>query len=162
MKIVVISDTHGDIQDIIEEIKNIDDIDYLIHLGDYTKDANEIQASTNLNMIKVRGNCDMLDYSVEEDKVIEIMGKKIFLTHGHKYSVKSGIDRIYYKAKELGVHIVLFGHSHIPVSIMHEDILLFNPGSTSFPKGEGKKSYGIIEIDENVRPRIIYNWNKDD
>ena len=40
-----------------------------------------------------------------------LRGKKIFITHGDLYGVKYGMTNIYYKGKEVGADIVLFGHS---------------------------------------------------
>ena len=39
-------------------------------------------------------------------------GIKIFFTHGHKWGVKYSTDRLFYKAKEIGAQIALFGHTH--------------------------------------------------
>ena len=32
------------------------------------------------------------------------------MCHGHKYGVKYGYNSIYYRGKEIGADIVLFGH----------------------------------------------------
>lgn len=155
MKLVVISDTHGDINTSIEVLKNIKDIDLFIHLGDYSKDAQMIQRETGLDMINVKGNCDVVDNDIAEEEIIEVKGKRILLTHGHKYNAKWGFDNLYYRAKELELDAILFGHIHHPVNIVEESILIFNPGSISKPRGGSKKSYGIIDIDVDIKAKII-------
>ena len=40
---------------------------------------------------------------------------------------------------------MLYGHTHIPVCHKKNDIIFFNPGSTSIPKGGNKASFGIYE-----------------
>jgi hypothetical protein len=151
VKIIVISDTHGQINDIIKAINEMSGIDLIVHLGDNTKDAVNIKSQTNIEMINVKGNCDFLDNSTNEDKLIKIKDKRIFLTHGHRYGVKYGLNNLYYKAKEINADIVLFGHTHIPLSVNHDGIIFFNPGSITMPRGISKRSYGIIEVSDQIR-----------
>lgn len=155
MKLVIISDTHGDINTSIEILKKIDDIDLFIHLGDYSRDAQKIQKETGLDMINVKGNCDISDYETSEEELIEVKGKKILLTHGHDYNVKWGFDNLYYRAQELEIDAILFGHIHHPVSLKEDGILIFNPGSISKPRGGSKESYGIISIEDDIKAEII-------
>ena len=161
MKIAVFSDTHGDIDELTKILNEESDIDLIIHLGDYSKDTKRIKEVTNIELVNIKGNCDINDLTLESEKIIEINKVKIFMTHGHKYGVKSGIDRIYYRAKELNVNIVLFGHSHIPLNLVEDNILFLNPGSISLPRSGYKKSYGIVEISdisdisEGIKSKII-------
>ncbi|HBI08638.1 MAG TPA: YfcE family phosphodiesterase, partial [Franconibacter pulveris] len=39
------------------------------------------------------------------------------------------------------------GHTHIPVAERRNDIIFFNPGSVSIPKGGFAASYGMLEDD---------------
>ncbi|MBS4535348.1 metallophosphoesterase [Clostridium sp. D2Q-14] len=155
MKIGIISDTHGNIDKSIEVLNSIEDIDLFIHLGDYTQDAEKIQKETNIYMINVKGNCDINEDNVSEEEIIEIKGKKILITHGHDYRVKWGLNKLYYRGRELKVDIIIFGHIHQPVNIIEDGILIFNPGSISSPRSGSKKSYGIISIDDDIKSEII-------
>ena len=58
MKFLVISDTHGKIEKALEIYKNIPDIDTIIHLGDYEKDAEALAEILGCDVISVRGNMD--------------------------------------------------------------------------------------------------------
>ena len=59
--------------------------------------------------------------------MLEIQNKKILLTHGHRYRVKYGYDRLLSRAKEISADIVVFGHTHVPENTYIDNILLFNP-----------------------------------
>lgn len=156
MKIAVISDTHKLINKTLQTLKNMKNLDLIIHLGDYVKDAREIEKAMNIKTICVRGNGDYLDKDVDLEKVLKIYGKKIFLTHGHNYDVKNGVSKLFYRAKELECDIVLFGHTHMSTLLEHEGILILNPGSPEEPSSVSKGSIGLLEISENdVKSEII-------
>lgn len=156
MKIGVVSDTHGSTDGAVEALKNIKDLKLIIHLGDHVKDARKIEAETGIEVVYVRGNCDHEDEDVPHDKVFQIEGKKIFITHGHKYNAYSGVSDIFYKGKEEDADIILFGHSHISTKILHENVLILNPGSPIEPRNGSKKSIGMIEISEKeIKAEII-------
>ncbi len=102
----------------------------------------------------VRGNCDF-DGKYPEERIIEIQGKKIFICHGHKYGVKYGYNSIYYRGKEVGADIVLFGHSHLPIIEEYDGLILMNPGSVSRGMGKIDKTLGYIDLIDNKEP-IVY------
>lgn len=147
MRIGVISDSHGNIKSIKDALKDMGKIDLLIHLGDYVKDAIKIEKDYNIKVIFVKGNTDRIK-DVDEEQVLDIKGRKIFLTHGHKYNIKHNLQTLFYKSKEKDVDIVLFGHTHIPLYQKHEDIIFLNPGSVGDKRCEMYESYAIMEIDE--------------
>lgn len=122
------------------------EVDFYIHLGDYIKDAKEILGEMNKSYIAVKGNCDIIDG--EEEVIIHLNEKKFFISHGHRYNVKYGYNNIYYRALEWEADIVLFGHTHMPISLWYQGTLFFNPGSISFPRGGSQATYGIIDIVE--------------
>lgn len=155
MKIAVMSDTHGHNKNIIEAILAMDKPDLLIHLGDYTKDGENISKILGIPVAIVKGNGDY-DSPYKEDEVIEVKGKKIFLTHGHRHGVVRNLDNLYYRALELEVDLALFGHTHIPVNLKYDNIIIMNPGSPSLPRGGSNiKTFGLIEIDENINTKIL-------
>ena len=154
MKIVVISDTHGQ-TDLAEKIISaINNIDLCIHLGDYYKDALYLSKKLEIEIVAIKGNCDSKE-DVQEESVLHIEGHKIFITHGHEYNVKMDLNRLYYKAKSLNCDIVLFGHTHKAIKIEHEYMLIINPGSLTKPRGTGP-TYTVLEINkENIEAKNI-------
>lgn len=148
MLIAVISDTHGN-KSIISKIRNElkkRDVKGIIHLGDNIDDIEGLISGFKCKFYGVRGNCDLSSFP--EELVVSIGNKRFFITHGHRYGVKTGISNIFYRGKELGVDAVLFGHSHIKIASKEEGMWLINPGSPSIPK-DGIPSIAFIEIDND-------------
>ncbi|MBQ9518921.1 MAG: metallophosphoesterase [Firmicutes bacterium] len=157
MRILVLSDTHRSLNRALLLMNDlIYEIDYVFHLGDNTEDADFLRDNYKLPVISVAGNCDS-DCSVEDEKVIELANKKIFMTHGHKYGVKyDTADRLIYRAQEVGADICLFGHTHVPFLGLIRGMVVMNPGSLSQPRGNAKAAYGIIKIeDDDIYPSIV-------
>ena len=139
--LLVISDTHRNISNavsIIDEMKP----DYVLHLGDHTDDADELKfCFPRTEVIGVSGNCDWVSPTlVPSERMLDIDGVKVFMCHGHTYSVKSSIERCVAVAKGKGADVVLFGHTHTPLLDNRGDIVVMNPGSVS--------TYGWIEISD--------------
>lgn len=147
MLIAVVSDTHR-IRRYINLAKNmIKDADILIHLGDNTDDVDILSDGFDGEVYAVAGNCDFTTKYPKEG-ILEVNGRKIFYTHGDLYGVKSNINNIYYRGRELEADIVLFGHTHEQGIERTEDLILMNPGSVSLPRLRGRY-VGMIEIDDN-------------
>ncbi|WP_416198534.1 MAG: Phosphoesterase [Sporanaerobacter sp.] len=155
VKIFVVSDTHGKIDKFIQFAKILEKPDLIIHLGDYVDDSFEIERQMNIDTIRVKGNCDFDREGVNEEEILNINGKKIFLTHGNKYNVKYDLFSLSYKAKEEGADVVLFGHTHTPIIEEYDGILFMNPGSPTIPRNMSRKSFGILEIQEKIISKII-------
>lgn len=158
MKILVISDTHGDTNRAEEAIRSNKEIGLIIHLGDYFRDAQKLSSLfPSIPMEYIYGNSDFMIDDVPAEKVLDVCGKKIFITHGHRYSVKWDYDKLFKKAEELHADMLLFGHTHVPDIIAKDSYYVLNPGSTSDPREASDESYAIIEIDNgNVVPKICY------
>jgi len=146
MQIGVISDTHRGISSIEQLGGKIKGLDVLIHLGDNVEDIAIIQRYYKGKIINVRGNCDF-STGTPNDRVEEIGGKRIFLTHGHRYGVKENLFKLRYKALETEADIVLYGHTHIGQIDFEEGIWYINPGSVSQPR-DGARSFAIISIEQ--------------
>lgn len=145
MKIVVMSDSHGD-KETVKAVSTLS-ADAMFHCGDSELAYDDPVLHT---MHRVRGNCDY-DASFPASVVVDVQGKKVLAVHGHEHAVKQSLMRLYYSAKELGANIVLFGHSHLYGAEMQDGILFLNPGSTMQPRGGKKATYAVVEWDETVR-----------
>lgn len=155
MKIAIISDTHGYIDEVIKRLRK-NPVDLIIHLGDYCNDALEIEKLTGIKTYVVRGNNDYT-YSgnIPNDLIISIKGLKFFITHGHRYGVYWGIDKVLEKAKALDVQIALYGHSHIYFNEKIDGVWIINPGSPTYPRGGDKKSFVVLDLETMNLERII-------
>lgn len=152
----MVSDTHGDIKEVMDYMEHNKDIQKVFHLGDYTGDGKLIYSMTGIEVVKVRGNGDYTDMSTPDDRLIEIEGHKLFLTHGHKYGVKTSLNNIFYKAKSLEAELVLFGHTHTTLLVEYEGVTIINPGSPTIPRGGNKPSLAVLTIDsEKIEKKLI-------
>jgi len=164
MRIGLLSDTHGFLEPAMRAVEAMGNIDILIHCGDHYRDASKISASVNVPVHAVVGNCDSrMDGPVE--KLLEVEGVLIYITHGHRYNVKVSIYGLYNRAVELKAGVAVYGHTHIPGygftrvpdCSNRDGLLIINPGSVSDPRGGNKFSYGILEIEGGVvKPEIFY------
>jgi len=156
MKALIVSDTHGTVAPLINMLKNKNDFDLLLFLGDYVHDGERIGKSLDLPTYIVSGNSDF-GSKYPSERVIDFMGKRILLTHGHKQRVKFGIQNLYYFSLENQADITLFGHSHIPYYERIEELIIINPGSPFHPRGnQSLGSYGILKIDKDIEYNTVY------
>ena len=123
----IMSDTHGNANDIKKLLPIMEESDYVIHLGDYMSDTRYFSENIYEKLYAVKGNCD----GGGDDLVIEIENKKILLTHGDRYGVKQGNLKLLLKAKEIGADAVFYGHTHVPLIEEVENITFINPGTLS-------------------------------
>lgn len=156
-RILIVSDSHGSAE-MLEEIEKLhgEDMDLLIHCGD-SELAEDDPAMSSFKSVK--GNCDFFG-SFPDEEVHEVDGIKIFVTHGHHYSVKSTIVNLFYKAKEVSADIVCFGHSHLLGAEMVEDILFINPGSIRLPRGRKERTYAILQLEQGKATLEIHEYGK--
>ena len=88
------------------------------------------------------GNCDRGETG-EAERLLELDGVRILLTHGYGYSVKSSLLPLRRRALELDVQLVLYGHTHLPALSEEEGVLFCNPGSCM-----GDRLYAEIELQD--------------
>lgn len=162
-KILVFSDSHGKpgaMRDVISMHRG--DIDYIFFLGDGNYEFDGIRAENMGDAVcaSVRGNCDIGISGLPIELFFDIDGFKFMLTHGDRYDVKYGMDRLIYRCRETDTDVALFGHTHVkqdiylpPDDIYKKPLRLFNPGSISRPR-DGKPSFGLIVISDG---QIITN-----
>jgi uncharacterized protein len=146
-RLLVLADTHGSKAVIDCVLIKAKQIDAVAHLGDYVRDARYIREK-GYTVYSVKGNCDYGD-DAEAETLLQLGGKRLFLTHGHAYGVKYGCDRLICRAMELEAHAALFGHTHIACNQYESGILLLNPGSAAEPRAK-KPSFAILEISEGA------------
>lgn len=144
MRVLVISDSHGDRRKMYNVIEAHPDIDTVFFLGDGIREFEDIcDIYPDKKLFSVRGNCDFISNRPSTD--LCNLGKGLILyTHGNAYGVKSGLGNLIIAAKERGARIALFGHTHQRCAEIHNGVCLFNPGSLG-----QSGSYGIVEISDD-------------
>ena len=155
MKILVVSDTHGQSKELREVIKKTRPFDLLIHCGDTEGLERRIRQEADCPCVIVRGNNDYFTETPFDD-VVEAGKCRIFVTHGHHYGISMGTGRIREKAKEHECNVALYGHTHRPYLDQSDPSLtVASPGSLAYPRQEGREpSYLVIDIDRHGEPHF--------
>ena len=141
MRVLVISDTHGDVNRAFKAHTLAEPVDVIIHLGDGSADADLLRDTLDVTVINVAGNCDP-GSNAPRELVWECEGMRLLLTHGDAYLVKSGLGRLRQRAEEVGVDAVLFGHTHQALLENNSGLLLLNPGTLS--SFSNHRSYAVL------------------
>ena len=142
MKILVFSDSHGRLGHMLEAIEQ-ERPQRVFFLGDCYRDGQALaDAYPDIPMELVRGNCDW-DRAPDE-LIVEAGGVKFLLTHGHRYGVKSGTGQLARAAREKGVDVACFGHTHDALNMPDRGIWLFNPGTAGGV--HARAGYGVILV----------------
>lgn len=145
MRIGIMGDTHGSSFSIQQAVAAADPVDFWLHTGDFYRDAMLLSAFTGLSVTAVAGNCDGRS-EAKPDEFIEVEGYRIWLTHGHRYGVKSGLNELCDWARRYEADIVVFGHTHQAEILNEAGLLLLNPGSAAMPRQGKKRTIGVLEL----------------
>lgn len=140
MRILVVSDSHGDAYALYNAILQQPSAQVVIHLGDGESDMEQAMGlCENKRVISVRGNCDW--GSLLPALALErVVGKLLYCTHGYAENVKYGDGPLRQQARACKADIALYGHTHHAVTDYEDGLYLMNPGAVA--NGE----YGIIDI----------------
>ena len=156
MRILVVSDSHGRndyVERAVEQAERTGYIDVLIHLGDVEDDVEELRSLIDGDTYIVAG------LALPDHLTVNLCGKQIFLTHGHRYMVNYDLNRLGLFGTMNHMDIVMFGHTHYPYLDRGDDITLLNPGSLTYPRQEGRaRTFMLMEIDE--QGTVEYHWQE--
>ena len=140
MRVLVVSDSHGNIYELNRALSEQRSAEVVFFLGDGERDIEKAMASfPEKKFFCVKGNCDF-GSSLPVNLETRFMGKSFFITHGYAENVKYGLTSLYFKAAEKKADICLFGHTHNPMTDYCDGIYFMNPGSMH----DGR--YGVIDI----------------
>ena len=146
MKILVLSDSHSTLRFMrhcIDAVKP----DAIIHLGDHFDDGIAMKEEyPAIPLYQVPGNCDRYRCHPSQPEILihRICGVNLYMTHGHRHSVKSYLGALLRDARASRVDAVLYGHTHQADCHREEDGLwVLNPGSSGYFGG----SAGLIVTD---------------
>lgn len=144
MRVLVLSDSHGDIFSCKVAIEGHPEAEFIIHLGDGEEDLDELKRLLgSRRLLRVRGNgAYSAVYGCPAMLCCGIGGRRLYLCHGHKEGVKSGLFGLKKAAENCGADIALYGHTHIQHMEQYGNVFIMNPGSIR--QGE----YGLLDISE--------------
>jgi len=155
--LAVLGDSHGHMPSLLAVLPELSKADWVLHTGDFLRDSKFLAEKLAVPVIGVTGNGDR---EVEPtDEIVEIAGRRIFITHGHLFGVKNTMSALTRAGVKRRADIVVFGHTHVPTEFHREGILFVNPGSIfSGRRGHGR-SYAIITLlSEAVRVEFVSNF----
>lgn len=158
MNIMVVGDDHG--ADIFGEaydqaLVTYGHIDAVIHTGDSERDSDEYYRK--ICGMSINGVCGNNDFNGTPLSILLKMGgKRIFVTHGHKYGVYMGVQSLYYAGMEKEADIIIYGHTHRADHISVRGVDIINPGSLGGIRS-GCCSYAVIIIDLEGNVQIKFN-----
>lgn len=159
MKICVISDTHAeDLSSLPDRILDaLDEVDLIIHAGDYTS-INLLDQLRDLGNFKgVHGNMDSKELKDElpAKELLELEGFRIGITHPSEGGSPVGVEkRVETKLGE-DLDLIIYGHTHKPVNKKIGDLIYFNPGSAAGVFPARYSTYGILKLEDEIEGQIL-------
>ncbi|HPJ23816.1 MAG TPA: YfcE family phosphodiesterase [Bacillota bacterium] len=157
MKLLIFSDNHRDREAIREMLDKNPGFIHQISLGDSEMRESEL---TELNIYGVKGNYPF-EPKFPKDMTLDFEGIRVFLTHGHLFSVKLGLSSLLNHCLYNDIQIACFGHTHQAMIKEIEGVLFINPGSLSRTRLFSKASYAILEITEKAIEATIKSLDGD-
>lgn len=140
MKILVVSDSHGDEKILKELVNAYPNMDYYLHAGDSGLDRDTLYPFES-----VKGNTDYYPF----DELIRIYTPKGYLLMKHKPSFTN--EQI--KDNKFLIN----GHTHQYKFYIEGDKIFLNPGSTTLPRDNTNGTFMIMDINEGSSSIIIYD-----
>ena len=156
MKILVLSDSHGNLSNMEQAVEQTKP-DLILHLGDCWQDAQQLHACyPSIPMQQVPGNCDYRPHESSE-KLLFPEDRRLLMCHGHTYGVKQSLLTAGLAAEEQQLDFFLFGHTHRPLHDVRGRTTFLNPGSI----GDWRKpTYGLILLSGEVQELSICELNE--
>lgn len=146
LKVLVVSDSHGDFSSLRQIYAREKPLDLLIHLGDGVLDALLLQKMTGVRVEAVNGNNDPRG-AFPEELTLKLEDTVIYLTHGYTLHVRAGLQHLVRAARRAKAHLALFGHTHQCQLVEKNGLTLFNPGAACRWQ---LSSYAVLEIEGKV------------
>lgn len=129
--------------------------DEIIHLGDHLRDGESLSfALPDIPVTMVPGNCDGWTGRPGE-LLLERVGHRLLLGHGHQWRVKSGPELALMYARGKGANVLLYGHTHQAHCGWEYGVFALNPGTAG---GVGARAtYALLDLSGPVPDgRIVY------
>lgn len=143
MKILVLSDSHGNVSNMVQAVKQ-ESPRLVLHLGDCWRDAERLHDYfPDLPFEQVPGNCDFRS-AQEAEKLLFLEDKRVLICHGHTYGVKQSLMAAGLAAEENNLDLFLFGHTHDPLVDKRGKTLFLNPGSIG---SCFQPTYGLVTLE---------------
>jgi putative phosphoesterase len=159
LKVVVLADTHT--RGLSRSVPMgawpyIETADHIMHAGDVCDPALLDELKSFAPVTVVVGNSDahdVRDWGATDEAILELGSVPIAMVHDSG-PTKGRRDRL--RSRFPDARVVVFGHSHMPLNDDDDGLLLFNPGSSTWPRRAPFPSMGILWIEDgNVEGEIF-------
>lgn len=160
MKILVLSDSHSSLGFMKRSVEAVRP-NAIVHLGDHFDDGEALHEEfPGIPFYQVPGNCDRYRCRPGQPEILiqPVCGVLLYMTHGHKHSVKSYLGSLLRDARASGAAAALYGHTHVADCHREDDGLwVLNPGSCGYYGG----SAGLIEVADGAIRRCRLLTDRD-
>lgn len=158
MKLGVLSDTH--IPDSFNALprsvtRELKKVDLIIHAGDFTSREYYEELKKFKPLKAVLGNLDTAELRkyLNVSETFTLATYKIGIVHGSGHP--KGVLDIVKKTFDNTFDLIIFGHTHQAFCEKIGKTLFFNPGSPTDKIFAAFNSFGIIELNDTINPKII-------
>ena len=134
MKILLVSDSHGNNEALRKLVEMYPHMDLYLHAGDFECDD---YALTPFDAIK--GNCDHFT-SLSSKRIIHTPYGALYMHHEPVLPMNI--------KKEYDIKIFIHGHTHRRKFVQENGMYIINPGALAFARDGHDLSYAIVEISE--------------
>lgn len=144
MRILLISDSHGNNDAVDELIAKWPNVDLYLHAGDSESHPRSIYPFRT-----VRGNCDY-SFDMQEELLIPTPFGNILMRHKKEITAK--------KLEEKDVKVYIYGHTHVPECVKRKGVAFINPGSIAYPRSEFGSTYMVLDMNDKLIDVKLYGF----
>ena len=142
MRILLISDSHGNNEAVDELIAKWPNVDLYLHAGD-----SECHPRSIYPFRVVRGNCDY-SFDMQDELLIPTGFGNILMRHKKEVTTK--------KLENNDVKVFIYGHTHVPECVKRKGVAFINPGSLAYPRSEFGATYMVLDMSKNLIDVKLY------
>ena len=147
MRILLISDSHGNNEAVDELITRWPNVDLYLHAGD-----SECHPHSVYPFRVVRGNCDY-SFDMQDELLIPTPFGNILMRHKKEISPK--------KLQDNDVKVFIYGHTHVPECTKRKGVAFINPGSLAYPRSEYGPTYMVLDLNKDYIDVRLYSFEND-
>lgn len=149
LKIGVISDTHGLLRP--EAERCLAGVSHIIHAGDIGSPEILDRLGRIASVTAIRGNIDTGDWArrLPDIETLRLGGRGLYVLHDLK--------QLTINPKELGIDVVISGHSHRVAIETADGVLYLNPGSAGRRRFKLPITLATLDLDRNALQPVIHD-----
>lgn len=149
LKIGVISDTHGLLRP--EAERCLAGVSHIIHAGDIGSPEILDRLGRIAPVTAIRGNIDTGDWArrLPDIETLRLGGRGLYVLHDLK--------QLTINPKELGIDVVISGHSHRVAIETADGVLYLNPGSAGRRRFKLPITLATLDLDRNALQPVIHD-----